>query len=123
MYAYISTYIYAHMYVWSHWLWRGIYGGNLQDPGGMLQRASQGALPIHAHSLHSGHQLNPDQFNILGREDQDLSRLIKESINISVNNPTMNRNIGKFNLSHIWDRVLFSTPDLCIYVYMYVWSH
>ena len=68
--------------------------------------------PIHAQSLHSGHQLNPDQFNILGREDQDLSRLIKESIYIRVNNPTMNRNIGKFNLSHIWDRVLFSTPNL-----------
>ena len=68
--------------------------------------------PIHAHSQHTGHQLNPDQFNIIGREDQDLSRLIKESIYIRVNNPTLNRNIGKFNLSHIWDRVLFSTPNL-----------
>ena len=68
--------------------------------------------PIHAHNLHTGHQLSPDQFNIIGREDQDLSRLIKESIYIRVNNPTLNRNIGKFNLSHIWDRVLFSTPDL-----------
>ena len=43
---------------------------------------------------------------------QDLSRLIKESIHIRVNNPTLKRNIGKFNLSHIWDRVLSSTPDL-----------
>ena len=68
--------------------------------------------PIHAHSLHTSYQLSPDQFNIIGRENQDLSRLIKESIYIRVNNPTLNRNIGKFNLSHIWDRVLFSTPDL-----------
>ena len=68
--------------------------------------------PIHVHSLHAGHQLSPDQFNIIGREDQDLSRLIKESIYIRVNNPTLNRNIGKFNLSHIWDSVLFSTPIL-----------
>ena len=68
--------------------------------------------PIYAHSLHTGHQLSPDQFNIIGREDQDLFRLIKESIYIRVNNPTLNRNIGKFNLSHIWDRVLFSTPNL-----------
>ena len=37
---------------------------------------------------------------------------IKESIYIRVNNPTLNRNIGKFNLSHIWDRVLFNTPGL-----------
>ena len=68
--------------------------------------------PIHVHSLHRGHQLSPDQFNIIGREDQDLSRLIKKSIYIRVNNPTLNRNKGKFNLSHIWNRVLFSTPDL-----------
>ena len=70
--------------------------------------------PIHAHSLHTDHQLNPDQFNIVGRENQDLSRLIKESIYIKVNNPTLNRNIGRINLSHIWDRVLLSTPDLKI---------
>ena len=75
----------------------------------MLQRASS---PTHVHSLHNGHQLNPGQFNIIGREAQDLSWLIKESIYIRVDNPTLNRNKGKFNLSHIWDRVLFSTPDL-----------
>ena len=40
------------------------------------------------------------------------TRLIKESIYIKVNNPSLNRNIGKFNLSHIWDRVLLNTPGL-----------
>ena len=80
--------------------------------GGMLQRASQEALPYTCAQPYTGHQLSPDQFNIIGREDQDLSRLIKESIYIRVNNPTLNRNICKFNLSHIWDRVPFSTPDL-----------
>ena len=60
--------------------------------------------PIHVHSLHTDHQLRRDQFNIIGREDQDLSRLIKETIYIRVNNPTLNRNIGKFNLIHIWNR-------------------
>ena len=69
-------------------------------------------FPIHAHSLNTGHQLNPDQFNIIGREDQDLSRLIKGPIYIRVNNPTFNSNRCKFNLRQIWDRVLFSTPDL-----------
>ena len=58
---------------------------------------------IYVQSLHTSHQLSPDQFNIIGREDQDLSRLIKESIYIRVNNPTLNRNIDKFNLSHIYD--------------------
>ena len=68
--------------------------------------------PIHTHSQHTSHQLNPDQFNIIQREDQELFRLIKESIYVRVNNPTLNRNIGRFNLSHIWARVLFSTPNL-----------
>ena len=31
-----------------------------------------------------------------------------------VNNPTLNRNIGKYNLNHIWDRVLFNTPGLIL---------
>ena len=26
--------------------------------------------------------------------------------------PTLNNNIGKFNLAHIWDRVLINTPGL-----------
>ena len=26
----------------------------------------------------------------------------------------LNRNIGKYNLNHIWDRVLFNTPGLKI---------
>ena len=68
--------------------------------------------PIHAHSIQIGHSANKDNFNFLGREDWSLTRLIKESIYIRVNNPTLKRNIGKFNLSHIWDRVLFNTPDL-----------
>ena len=68
--------------------------------------------PIQAHSQLIGHQLSPDNFNIIGREGQDLTRLIKDSIHIRVNNPTLNRNIGKFQLNHIWDRVLFSTPNL-----------
>ena len=59
-----------------------------------------------------GNNANQGNFKILGRVDWGLNRLIKESIYIRVNNPTLNRNIGKFNLSHIWDRVLFNTPGL-----------
>ena len=68
--------------------------------------------PIYAYNLQTGYSTNPDKFNILGREDQGLTRLIKESIYIRINNPTLNGNIGKFNLSHIWDRVLLNTPIL-----------
>ena len=41
-----------------------------------------------------------------------LVRNIKESIFNRVNIPTLNRNIDKLNLPHIWDRVLLSTPGL-----------
>ena len=44
----------------------------------------------------------------------NLARNIKESIYIRVNNPTLNNNIGKFNLSHIWDRVLLNTKGLTL---------
>ena len=33
---------------------------------------------------------------------------------IRVNNPSLNRNIGKYNLPHLWDRVLHSIPELKI---------
>ena len=31
---------------------------------------------------------------------------------IRVNNPTLNGNIGKYNLPHIWDNILFNIPEL-----------
>ena len=68
--------------------------------------------PIHVHIQQTGHNTTETSFNIIGREDQGLARTIKESIYIRVNNPTLNQNIGKYNLSHIWDRVLFNTPGL-----------
>ena len=71
-------------------------------------------FPIHAHIQQTGHTTTRKNFNIIGREDQGLARTIKESIYIRVNNPTLNRYIGKYNLNHIWDRVLFKTPGLKI---------
>ena len=68
--------------------------------------------PIHVYIQQTGHNMEDNCFNIIGREDQGQARAIKESIYIRVNNPTLNQNIGKYNLSHIWDRVLFNTPGL-----------
>ena len=45
---------------------------------------------------------------------RNLARNIKDSIYIRVNNPSLNNNIGKFNLSHIWDRVLLNTKGLTL---------
>ena len=68
--------------------------------------------PIHVHSTQTGHNTTTDNFSIIEREDHDLARTMKESIYIKVNNPALNRNICKYNLNHIWDRVLLNTPTL-----------
>ena len=68
--------------------------------------------PIYDHFNTTGHNVTIDNFSIVGREDQNLSRLIKEALYIRVNNPSLNRNIGKYHLSHIWDEVLFNTSEL-----------
>ena len=82
--------------------------------GEMYKEDLKEPSPIHLHITQTGHNTTPENLNIIGREDYGLARTIKESIYIRVNNPTLNRNIGKYNLHHIWDRVLLNTPDLKI---------
>ena len=50
----------------------------------------------------------------MGREEQNLSRLIKESMFIRVNGPSLNKNIGKYHLPHLWDEVLINNRELKI---------
>ena len=70
--------------------------------------------PIHHHSSNTGHPTTQQNFQIIGREGHGLARNIKESIFIRVNNLTLNKNIGKFNLPLKWDRVLLNTPGLTL---------
>ena len=39
-------------------------------------------------------------------------RQIKETVYIGGNSPPLNKNIGKYHLSHIWDEVLFNISEL-----------
>ena len=68
--------------------------------------------PIFLHQNSSGHETTLNNFKIIGREENSLARTISESMYIRVNNPTLNRNVGKYNLPHIWDKILFSIPEL-----------
>ena len=70
------------------------------------------ASPIYDHYNISGHMVSIDNVSIVGREDQNLMRTIKEAPYIRVNNPSLNRNIGKYHLPHIWDEVLYNTSEL-----------
>ena len=52
--------------------------------------------PIHDHHNITGHKVFLDNFSIVGREDQNIARTIKEAILIRANDPSLNRNIGKY---------------------------
>ena len=68
--------------------------------------------PIHLHTSATEHPVSPECFSIVDRESQSLARNIKEVIYTRVNDPSLNRNLGKFQLPHVWDQVLRDTPSL-----------
>ena len=68
--------------------------------------------PIFDHSNISGHNVTINNFKIFGREDLNQIRTIKEALYIRVNDPSLNRNVGKYHLPHVWDEVLVNTSEL-----------
>ena len=66
--------------------------------------------PIHHHSTTTGHPMDPNQFNIVHKEVNSLSRTIKEAMFICIQDPPLNRNLGKYQLPHIWDNLLQASP-------------
>ena len=67
---------------------------------------------IFEHQNTAGHTRTVENFKIIGREAHNMAKAIKETIYIRINNPTLNRNVGNYNLQHIWDNVLFSISEL-----------
>ena len=70
--------------------------------------------PMFEHQRNTGHTTSVENFKIIGREGHIMARAVKEAMYIRVNNPTLNSNIGKYNLPHLWDRILHSIPELKI---------
>ena len=68
--------------------------------------------PIHLHSTTTGHPMDLNQFNIVHKEVNGHSRTIKEAMFIHVQDPPLNRNLGKYQLPHIWDHLLQASPTL-----------
>ena len=50
--------------------------------------------------------------HIIHKEAQGTTRNIKEAMYIRANDPSLNRNLGKYQLPHVWDQVLIDTPAL-----------
>ena len=71
-----------------------------------------GPSTMHDHHNMTGHELSLDNFSIVGREDQSIARAIKEAKLIRVTGLSLNRNIGKYKLPHIWDEVLVKSQEL-----------
>ena len=67
---------------------------------------------IYDHYKITGHETSNENFSIVGQEDKNLIRAIKEAIYIRVNNSSLNRNIGKYHLPHIWDVILLNNSQL-----------
>ena len=57
--------------------------------------------PIYDNHNTTGYAVSLNSFSIVGREDQSIARAIKEPILRRVNYPSLNGNIGKFQLPHI----------------------
>ena len=70
--------------------------------------------PIHDHHNITGHEVSLDNFSIVDREEENITRTIKEAILIGVNDSFLNRNIGKYQLPHVWDESLAKSPELKI---------
>ena len=87
----------------------GESGGTLGD---RVKKHLMVPSPIHQHSNTTGHPVSPGYFTIIHREPQGITRNIKEAMFIRVNDPSLNRNTGKYQLSHIWDPILQDSPTL-----------
>ena len=92
---------------------RRITLGSLQGPLGKRLKEHLRALPpFYNHANIKGHQTSVVNFTTVGRESHKVTRTIKDTINIRINDATLNRNIGKYQMLHIWNEILFSAQDL-----------
>ena len=89
-------------------------GGSSRTYGERFREHQKAPSPIYDHFKITGHNVIIDNFSMVGREDQNLLRTVKEALYTRVNNPFLNRNIGKYHLPHVWDEVLFNTSELKI---------
>ena len=83
-----------------------------QEHLGEVQEHLKTSLSIYDHYNNTGHTTTVTNFIIVGRDDKNLIRAIKEAIYIRVNNPLLNKSIGKYHLLHIWNEVLFNISEL-----------
>ena len=80
--------------------------------GERLRAHLRAPSPIYDHANTTGHHISVNNFSIVYWKAHSITRIILEAMYIRVNDPSLNRNISKFHLPHIWDKVLLNTPGL-----------
>ena len=80
--------------------------------GDRIKEHFKAPSPIHLHSSATGHLMDPNQFSIVHKEVNSQPRTIKMAMFIHVQDPPFNRNLGKYQLPHIWDHLLQASPTL-----------
>ena len=80
--------------------------------GDRIKEHFKAPSPIHLHSFTTGHPMDPNQFSIVHKEVNSQPRTIKEAMFIHVQDPPLNRKLGKYQLPHIWDHLLQASPTL-----------
>ena len=80
--------------------------------GDRIKEHFKALSPIHQHSSTTGHPMDPNQFTIVHKEVNSQPRTIKEAMFIHGQDPPLNRNLGKYQLPHIWDHLLQTSPTL-----------
>ena len=68
-------------------------------------------FPIYEHANKLGHLTSVDKFSILGGKSHSFTRDIKETMYIRVNDPSLNCNLRKYQLSN---EVLFNVPNFLL---------
>ena len=76
-----------------------------------LKNTWRPSSPLYDHYNTTGHATTVDNFSMVGMEEKNHAWSVKEAIFIWVNDPSLNKNIGNYQLPHIWDEVLVSLPE------------
>ena len=69
-------------------MWRRIHRRVWQTFGGRYREHMRSPSPIMDHYNNTGHEVSLENFTIVGREDNNIARNIKEAIFIRVNDPS-----------------------------------
>ena len=72
-------------------------------------RCSCMSCAIYDHASTAEHHTKLDNFSLVERESHTITRTIKEAMFIGTKDPSLNRYISKYQLSHIWDEIMCVT--------------